>query len=124
MFVGYHEGVKGYKVWYKITHKCIINRDVTFYEEVIINDKDTAVFDMSPYTNELIKEITIVKDSKIEVKSSSSSDNEVQDKDVIKGFQERSEVDELRASEIDLQNYQLAKDKIRLKDLPNMHMLG
>lgn len=97
---------------------------MTFYEEVIINDKDTAVFDMSPYTNELIKEITIVKDSKIEVKSSSSSDNEVQDKDVIKGFQERSEVDELRASEIDLQNYQLAKDKIRLKDLPNMHMLG
>lgn len=97
---------------------------MTFYEEVIINDKDTAVFDMSPYTNELIKEITIVKDSKIEVKSSSSSDNEVQDKDVIKGFQERFEVDELRASEIDLQNYQLVKDKIRLKDLPNMHMLG
>lgn len=124
MFVGYHEGVKGYKVWYRINHKCIVNRDVTFYEEVIINDKDTAVFDMSPYTNELIKEITIVKDSKIEVKSSSSSDNEVQDKDVIKDFQERSEVDELRASEIDLQNYQLVKDKIRLKDLPNMHMLG
>lgn len=99
-------------------------RDVTFYEEVIINDKNTAVFDMSPYTNESIKEITIVKDSKIDVKSSSSSDNEVQDKDVIKSFQERSEVDELRASEIDLQNYQLAKDKIRLNDLLNMHMLG
>lgn len=124
MFVGYHEGVKGYKVWYRINHKCIVNRDVKFYEEVIINDKDTAVFDMSPHTNESIKEITIVKDSKIEIKSSSSSDNEVQDKDVIKDFQERSEVDELRASEIDLQNYQLAKDKIRLNDLPNMHMLG
>lgn len=61
-------------------------RDVTFYEEVIINDKNTAVFDMSPYTNESIKEITIVKDSKIDVKSSSINDNEVQDKDVIKCF--------------------------------------
>lgn len=77
MFVGYHERVKGSKVWYKITHKCTINRDVTFYEEVIINDKDTDVFDVSPYTNESIKEITIVKDSKIEEKLSSSSDNEV-----------------------------------------------
>ena len=40
VFVGYPEGVKGYKVWCGATHKCIISKDVTFHEEAMLEDKD------------------------------------------------------------------------------------
>lgn len=33
MFVGFIEGVKGYKMWHPIERKFIISRDVTFREE-------------------------------------------------------------------------------------------
>ena len=67
MFVGYTEGVKGYKVWCGATHKCIISRDVTFHEEVMLEDKDSTVFDFSLYTEESMKVAAVVKNSRIEV---------------------------------------------------------
>ena len=79
VFVGYPEGVKRYKVWCGATHKCIISRDVTFNEESMLEDNDSAVFDFSPYTDESMKEAAIRKNSRIEVESSSSSDREGQD---------------------------------------------
>ena len=105
VFVGYPEGVKGYKVWCVATHKCISSRDVTFHEESILEDKDSTVFDFSPYIDESMKEAAIGKDSRIEVESSSSSDRGGQDMGAIEDLQERSEVDDLRNSVAELQDY-------------------
>ncbi|KAH9801638.1 hypothetical protein KPL71_001098 [Citrus sinensis] len=118
VFVGYPEGVKGYKVWCGATHKCIISRDVTFNEESMLEDNDSAVFDFSPYTDESIKEAAIRKDSRIEVESSSSSDREGQDMGAPEDLQERSEVDDLRTPVTELQDYQLARDRARRETKP------
>ncbi|KAH9752456.1 hypothetical protein KPL71_014688 [Citrus sinensis] len=118
VFVGYPEGVKGYKVWCGATHKCIISRDVTFHEESMLEDKDSVVFDFSPYTYESMKEAAIGKDSRIEVKSSSSSDRGDQDMGATEDLQERSEVDDLRTSMAELQDYQLARDRARRETKP------
>ena len=98
MFVGYTEGVKGYKVWCGATHKCIINRDVTFHKRVMLEDKDSTIFDFSPYTNESMKVAAVVKDSRIKVDSTSTSHREDQDMGAIEDLQKRSEVDESRTS--------------------------
>ncbi|KAH9686485.1 Integrase catalytic domain-containing protein [Citrus sinensis] len=90
VFVGYPEGVKGYKVWCDATHKCIISRDVTFHDEFMLEDKDSTVFDFSPYTDESMKEAAIGKDSRIEVESSMA----------------------------ELQDYQLARDRARKETKP------
>ncbi|KAH9782075.1 Integrase catalytic domain-containing protein [Citrus sinensis] len=72
-------GVKWYKVWCGATHKCIISRDVTFHEEAMLEDKDRTVFDFSHYTDEPMKEAAVVKDFRIEVESTNSSDKGDQD---------------------------------------------
>lgn len=90
-------------VW--AAYKCIISRDVTFHKEAMLKNKDTTVFDSSLYTDESIKGTTIVKDSKVEMESTSSCGNKMQNGDAIKDFQERSEGDELRTSVTKLQDY-------------------
>lgn len=67
-------------------HKCIISRDVTFHKEAMLKNKDTTVFDSSLYTDESIKGITTVKDSRVEMESTSSSDSEMQNGDATKDF--------------------------------------
>ncbi|KAH9781781.1 hypothetical protein KPL71_008610 [Citrus sinensis] len=118
VFVGYPEGVKRYKVWCGATHKCIISRDVTFHEESMLKKNDFAVFDLSLYTDESMKEAAIRKDSIIEVESSSSSDRGGQDMGAIEDLQERSEVDDLRNLVAKLQDYQLARDRARRETKP------
>ncbi|KAH9743388.1 hypothetical protein KPL70_003281 [Citrus sinensis] len=118
VFVGYPEGVKGYKVWCGATHKFIISKDVTFHEESMLKDNDSAVFDFSPYTDESMKEAAIRKYSRIEVESSSSSDRGGQDMGTTEDLQERSEVDDLRTSVAELQDYQLARDRARKETKP------
>ena len=38
VFLGYNYGVKGYKLWCPKTKKVIVNKDVIFYETVILHD--------------------------------------------------------------------------------------
>ncbi|KAH9697781.1 Integrase catalytic domain-containing protein [Citrus sinensis] len=118
VFVGYPEGVKGYKVWCGATHKCIISRDVTFHEEAMLEDKDSIVFDFNPYTDESMKEATVVKDSIIEVESTNSSDRGDQYVGATDDFQERSEVTDSRTSVFELHDYQLARDRARKETKP------
>ncbi|KAH9697805.1 Integrase catalytic domain-containing protein [Citrus sinensis] len=118
VFVGYPEGVKGYKVWCGATHKCIISRDVTFHEEAMLEDKDSIVFDFNPYTDESIKQATVVKDSIIEVESTNSSDRGDQYVGATDDFQERSEVTDSRTSVFELHDYQLARDRARKETKP------
>lgn len=40
MFVGFTEGVKGYKMWHPIEMKFIIKRDVTFKEKEMFMQKE------------------------------------------------------------------------------------
>lgn len=89
-------------VW--AAHKCIISRDVTFHKEALLKNKDTTVFDSNLYTDESIKGITTVKDSRVEMESTSSSDSEMQNGDATKDFQERSEGDESRTLVTKLQD--------------------
>lgn len=52
----------------------------------MLKNKDTTVFDSSLYTDESIKGITTVKDSRVEMESTSSSDSEMQNGDATKDF--------------------------------------
>lgn len=36
IFLGYPDGVKGYKLWCLITRKCLISKDVTFNEAEMV----------------------------------------------------------------------------------------
>ena len=38
IFLGYHKGVKGLKLWEPKANKVVINRDVIFYEKVMLQD--------------------------------------------------------------------------------------
>ncbi|KAH9744865.1 hypothetical protein KPL70_003863 [Citrus sinensis] len=38
VFVGYPDGVKGYKIWCKDQGKCIVSRDVVFHESVLLKE--------------------------------------------------------------------------------------
>ncbi|KAH9762165.1 hypothetical protein KPL70_000710 [Citrus sinensis] len=40
IFVGYPDGVKGYRVWCREANKCLISRDVQFNEVAMINNSD------------------------------------------------------------------------------------
>lgn len=37
IFIGYPDGVKGYKLWCPVTRKCLISRDVTFNETEMVH---------------------------------------------------------------------------------------
>ena len=118
VFVGYLKGVKRYKVWCGATHKCIISRDVTFHEEAMLEDKDIVIFYFSPYTDKPMKETAVMKDSRIEVESTSSSGRMDQDVGTTDNAQEKSEVDDTRTSVFELHDYQLVRDIVRRKTKP------
>lgn len=42
LFMGYLDGVKGYRIWCPESRKCIISRDVTFNEQSLQNKGDQA----------------------------------------------------------------------------------
>lgn len=99
IFLGYPEGVKGYKLWcleprYK---KCIISRDVTFNEADMPLKKDTTQKPNSEIRNESI-EIEVEKE-KIDNHSSITEQHE-------------SET-EIESTQSELNNYQLARDRQR-----------
>ncbi|KAH9670481.1 hypothetical protein KPL70_017006 [Citrus sinensis] len=91
---------------------------VTFHEEVMLEDKYSTVFDFNPYTNESIKVAAVVKDSKIEVESTSTNHRGDQDMGAIEDLQQMSEVDESRTSTPELHDYQLARDRARRETKP------
>ena len=41
VFLGYTNGVKGYKLWWPNTRKIIVSRDVIFYETAMLRDLPT-----------------------------------------------------------------------------------
>ena len=41
VFLGYKNGVKGYKLWCLETRKIIVSRDVIFYETAMLRDLPT-----------------------------------------------------------------------------------
>jgi len=47
IFVGYGDGIKGYRLWDPTTHKITINKDVIFDESYLIkSDEDAQMKDV------------------------------------------------------------------------------
>lgn len=59
LFMGYPDGVKGFKIWCLESRKCIISRDVTFHEEGTLNPQEKLQFqgDLQAETGRLELEV-------------------------------------------------------------------
>ncbi|KAH9736371.1 hypothetical protein KPL71_018077 [Citrus sinensis] len=112
VFVGYPEGVKGYKIWCKDQGKCIVSRDVMFHESVLLKEStehDTGLQD-NPAANKQSGSGT--SKVKVELLTDKGSEKEAaSDDERATAESEEHEVSEL--PQADLQSYQLARDRVR-----------
>ena len=72
MFVGFPDGVKGYRVWCREANKCLISRDVQFNEVAMINNPDQATSATDISTNKTQATEAIDQSEKIEVELSNT----------------------------------------------------
>ncbi|KAH9669015.1 hypothetical protein KPL70_021617 [Citrus sinensis] len=112
VFVGYPDGVKGYKIWCKDQGKCIVSRDVVFHESVLL--KESAEHDAGLQDNPAANKRSGSETSKVKVElltDKSSEKEAASDDERATAESEEHEVSEL--PQADLQNYQLARDRVR-----------
>jgi len=116
IFLGYPDGVKGFKVWLLEDRKCVVSRDIVFQENQMY--KELQKNDMS----EEEKQLTEVERTLIELKNL-SADDENQSEGGDKSNQEQAsttrsaskdkQVEETDSDDDCLENYLLARDRIR-----------
>ncbi|KAH9651061.1 hypothetical protein KPL70_026606 [Citrus sinensis] len=112
VFVGYPDGVKGYKIWCKDQGKCIVSRDVVFHESVLL--KESTEHDAGLQDNPAANKRSGSETSKVKVElltDKSSEKEAASDDERATAESEEHEVSEL--PQADLQNYQLARDRVR-----------
>ncbi|KAH9762677.1 BED-type domain-containing protein [Citrus sinensis] len=77
-FVGYLNGVKGYRVWCREANKCLISRDVQFNEVAMINNPDQVTSDTDISANKTQATKVIDQGETIEVEFSNTCEDEIQ----------------------------------------------
>ncbi|KAH9768873.1 Integrase catalytic domain-containing protein [Citrus sinensis] len=113
-FIGYPEGVKGYKLWCTDLNlsKCIISRDVIFNEGAILENKKPAGDSQhgvdEKTSNQLEVEQIIHKSSEDDGNSRNSSEDQ----------EESTETHIQPQQQTQFQNYQLAKDRKKRQTRP------
>ncbi|KAK9185556.1 hypothetical protein WN943_025912 [Citrus x changshan-huyou] len=78
VFVGYPDGVKGYRVWCKEANKCLISRDVQFNEVAMINNSDQATSANDINTSDTQATTETEQGEKIEVELSKDYEDQIQ----------------------------------------------
>lgn len=93
LFMGYPDGVKGYKIWVQDDRKCIISRDVIFKESELIKEKeccetldkgeqsDEFQVEVEPVNKETEQHETINQDNTHEEPNDSDSAEEIDEPD-------------------------------------------
>ncbi|KAH9662167.1 hypothetical protein KPL70_024758 [Citrus sinensis] len=112
VFVGYPDGVKGYKIWCKDQGKCIVSRDVVFHESVLLKENtehETELQD-NPAANKQNGSGT--SKVKVELLTDKGSKKEAASDDE-RATAESEEHEVLELPQADLQSYQLARDRVR-----------
>ena len=104
IFIGYQEGVKGYKIWctYINPPKCIISRDLIFNEKELISKQPVQreyEAEGKAETHQFEVELPIHHETH-EVVDSGDINNE-------------SEVQDVIQLESEIQSYQLARDRVK-----------
>lgn len=110
VFIGYPNRVKGYKIWWGEQKKCIISRDIVFHKSILLKESVTTNFDEYADNNfEIVIDI-----SKLKVEFSNDRYHEKEEYDYKNGT--NGGVEDISLPDLqlfDLQNYQLAKDRIK-----------
>ncbi|XP_038891593.1 uncharacterized protein LOC120080985 [Benincasa hispida] len=101
MFVGFTEGVKGYKMWHPVERKFIISRDITFREEKMFMEKEKRLEDEAKSSTTGIKVEIPTEQPK---KSNLPSDTREFEED-------EGEQGEIVNEQPDLSQYVLARDR-------------
>ncbi|KAH9723409.1 Integrase catalytic domain-containing protein [Citrus sinensis] len=78
VFVGYPDGVKGYRVWCREANKCLISRNVQFNEVAMINNSDQATSTDDINTSDTQATIKTDQGEKIEVELSKDYEDKIQ----------------------------------------------
>lgn len=110
VFIGYPNRVKGYKIWWGEQKKCIIYRDIVFHKSILLKESVTTNF--NKYTDNNFE--TVIDISKLKVEFSNDKYHEKEEYDYKNGT--NGGVEDISLPDLqqfDLQNYQLAKDRIK-----------
>ncbi|KAH9800568.1 hypothetical protein KPL71_000711 [Citrus sinensis] len=118
IFVGYPDGVKGYRVWCREANKCLISRDVQFNEVAMINNSDQTTSTNDINTSDTQATIETEQGEKIEVELSKDYKDEIQ-QEAVEAESQDAEVTEGEVPQVtNLQQYQLARDRERRHTRP------
>lgn len=108
MFVGFLEGVNGFKMWHTIEKKFIVSRDITFRESKMFMHKEDKTKDKTETFNSKI-EVEKIIEPPIEANIHSESEDEEET---------RVEQPKTLDPQLDLCEYSLARDRQRRVIVP------
>ncbi|KAH9763595.1 hypothetical protein KPL70_001222 [Citrus sinensis] len=106
-FVGYPDGIKGYKVWCGEQRKCIISRDVVFHEAALLKDNTASNVDILANNDSEQS----AESPKLKVEFSGHERVAFDSEDMV--YTEDQDIESPTLQQTDLQDYQLARDRER-----------
>ncbi|KAH9801557.1 hypothetical protein KPL71_001080 [Citrus sinensis] len=106
-FIGYPDGIKGYRVWCGEQRKCIISRDVVFHEATLLKDNTASNVDI--LTNNDSEQSA--ESPKLKVEFSGHERVAFDSEDMV--YTEDQDIESPTLQQTDLQDYQLARDRER-----------
>ncbi|KAG7563868.1 Integrase catalytic core [Arabidopsis suecica] len=120
VIIGYPTGIKGYKIWLLEEHKCVITRNVVFYENLVYKDLNDRGEVMEKSDSE-IKVATEVKSSRVENKGNIEQggvvhiqeDSESETEEEVSEETENAVITPGPQRRENLTNYKLARDRPR-----------
>ena len=111
VFLGYPQGVKGYKVWLLDEEKCVISRNVVFDEDSVYKSL-LPESDKEQIDGKLSKETTVtVNDSVKEKGESSASGGAIEEISDSSDSEVAATEEDSPIQTVNLENYQLARDR-------------
>ena len=102
VFVGYPNGVKGYKIWCKEEGKFIVSRDVVFHKSALL--KESAEYDTGLQDNSAVNRQSGTSKVKVELLTDKGSEKETASDDE-RATAESEEHDVSELPQVDLQSY-------------------
>lgn len=112
LFMGYPDGVKGYRIWSIEEKKCIISRDVVFNESKLLEESKS---------NEVLEESSTIQDAQLEVELGTDQAHRQSSTEIVEPV-DTQETNEKSSSETEEeeteQEYMLCRDKARREIKP------
>lgn len=110
VFMGYPQGVKGYRIWNQEERKIVISRNVSFHENVVFKDIDKAADELPP-PDKLRKRVTFILPEETETSDAKGSSSEG-GASVTDNLDKETEAESEKVEDTeDLRNYVLARDR-------------